>query len=139
MQPSSHVLEFLRDDVLTVAEEGEHPSVGLLRRLKWEFSFFSIMPNAVQGSGQGELELFDTLIAEAKHSEDEDDKLEDEDAEDEEREEVDDEENVRTHERIQACTSRNQAQREAEVDLATSKWCTAAIGALRIRPSANSA
>jgi hypothetical protein len=81
----------------------------------------------MQGSGQSKVELFDTLIAAAKHSEDEDDEKDEKNAEDEEREvgeeekKVDNEENVRTHEQTQECTRRNQARREAEGELATSK------------------
>jgi hypothetical protein len=125
-----HVLEFLRDDVLAVAEDGERPSVGLLRRLKREFSFFSIMPK--QRGKQSNVELFDTLIAAAKHSEDGEDKEDEEDEEDKtgeeneeekEEKESDDEKNVRRNERIQECTSRNRARREAEGDSATTKWC----------------
>jgi hypothetical protein len=37
-----HVLEYMRDDVVSVAEVGAHPSVYLLRALKREFGFYCI-------------------------------------------------------------------------------------------------
>jgi hypothetical protein len=37
-----HVLEYMRDGVLSVAEPGAHPSVSLLRALKREFGFYCI-------------------------------------------------------------------------------------------------
>jgi hypothetical protein len=48
-----HLLEYLREGVLSVADQDERPSSGLLRRLKRNVDFF------------------DTMIAEAKRSEDE--------------------------------------------------------------------
>jgi hypothetical protein len=61
--------------------------------------------------------------AEEEEDDEEGEEGKEEEEEDEEEEEADDEENVRTDERTQECTSRNQAWREAEGDLATSKWC----------------
>jgi hypothetical protein len=37
-----HVLEHMRDGVVSVAEPGAHPSVPLLRALKREFGFYCI-------------------------------------------------------------------------------------------------
>jgi N-acetylneuraminic acid mutarotase len=37
-----HVLEYMRDGVVSVAEAGAHPSINLLRALKREFSFYCI-------------------------------------------------------------------------------------------------
>jgi hypothetical protein len=37
-----HVLQYMRDGVVSVAEAGAHPSVSLLRTLKREFGFFCI-------------------------------------------------------------------------------------------------
>jgi hypothetical protein len=37
-----HVLEYMRDGVVSVAEPGAHPSVSLLRALKREFGFYCI-------------------------------------------------------------------------------------------------
>jgi hypothetical protein len=37
-----HVLEYMRDGVVSVAEAGAHPSVSLLRALKREFGFYCI-------------------------------------------------------------------------------------------------
>jgi hypothetical protein len=58
-----HVLEFLRDGVVSVAEQEERPSLSLLRRLQREFHFFSIELYANQASGAERVELFDFLIA----------------------------------------------------------------------------
>jgi hypothetical protein len=55
-----HVLDFMRDGVLTVAEQGGPPSVNLLRRLKREFGFFSIVPRPS--------DLFDPLLTAARSS-----------------------------------------------------------------------
>jgi hypothetical protein len=37
-----HILQYMRDGVVAVAEAGAHPSVSLLRALKREFGFYSI-------------------------------------------------------------------------------------------------
>jgi hypothetical protein len=37
-----HILEYMRDGVVTVADPGLHPSVSLLRALKREFGFYCI-------------------------------------------------------------------------------------------------
>jgi hypothetical protein len=60
-----HDLEFL-----SAAVQDERPSSGLLRRLKREFAFFSI-ESTEQAGGNGNVDFFDTMIAEAKRSEDE--------------------------------------------------------------------
>jgi hypothetical protein len=77
-----HVLEFMRDGVVSVAEQDDRPSVSLLRRLKREFSFFCIELYAEKAWGMGHADLFDTLIATAKRME----------GVEEERENVEDEE-----------------------------------------------
>jgi hypothetical protein len=56
-----HVLEYMRDGVVTVAEPGAHPSVSLLRSLKREFGFYCIelcMEQAAEPEqgGQGTVE-----------------------------------------------------------------------------------
>jgi hypothetical protein len=70
-----HVLEYMRDGVVSVAEPGAQPSVSLLRALKREFGFYSIelstgletTPNqpevayAIGGRGQSSMERYDTL------------------------------------------------------------------------------
>jgi hypothetical protein len=43
-----HVLEYMRDGVVSVAEPGAHPSVSLLRALKREFGFYCIELGAEQ-------------------------------------------------------------------------------------------
>jgi hypothetical protein len=139
-----HVLEFIRDGVVSVAEQDDRPRVGLLRRLKREFSFFSIELYAERA---GHADLFDTLIATARRMEgvveepenveDEDEPEKDEiledkdepekDAEMDEKEEEESEENqednevdnMTKYERKLAASERNQARRET----ATFKWC----------------
>jgi hypothetical protein len=45
-----HVLQYLRDDVVAVVEHDKSPRVELLRRLKREFSYFSIELHAEKGN-----------------------------------------------------------------------------------------
>jgi hypothetical protein len=49
-----HILEYMRDGVVAVAEAGAHPSVSLLRALKREFGFYCI-ELSVEGAAQPEM------------------------------------------------------------------------------------
>jgi hypothetical protein len=65
-----HVLEFIRDGVISVAEQEERPRMDLLRRLKREFEYFRIALYAEQVGEGRQADLFDTLIAVAAPSQD---------------------------------------------------------------------
>jgi hypothetical protein len=70
-----HVLEYMRDGVVSVAEPGARPSICLLRSLKREFGFYCIelsteqatkpdqpeVAYAIGGRGQSSMERYDTL------------------------------------------------------------------------------
>jgi hypothetical protein len=66
-----HVLEYMRDGVVSVAVQEERPSLRLLRRLQREFGFYCIELYAEDAGDAGLVELFDYLIALAKRSGDE--------------------------------------------------------------------
>jgi hypothetical protein len=127
-----HVLQYLRDDVVAVVEQGELPRVGLLRRLKREFSYFSIELYVDQADGAGQADLFDTLIAAAEHTRQAHSEASDDDAgkdEDECSMTADERGKEATgmtaDERSQEASRRNKARRDAEGDAAaSSKWCT---------------
>jgi hypothetical protein len=51
-----HVLEYMRDGVVSVAEAGAHPSVSLLRALKREFGYYCIELMAEQSAEPAQLE-----------------------------------------------------------------------------------
>jgi hypothetical protein len=50
-----HVLEYMRDGVVSVAETNSHPSVSLVRSLKREFGFYCIelCPEPASSAGDG--------------------------------------------------------------------------------------
>jgi hypothetical protein len=52
-----HVLEFMRNGVIAVAEPGARPSVSLLRALKREFGFYCIEPVTEQAAEPERLEM----------------------------------------------------------------------------------
>jgi hypothetical protein len=52
-----HVLEYMRDGVVSVAEAGARPSVSLLRALKREFGFYCIELSVEQGMKQEQPEV----------------------------------------------------------------------------------
>jgi hypothetical protein len=52
-----HVLEYMRDGVVSVAEAGARPSVSLLRALKREFGFYCIELSVEQGMKQEQPEF----------------------------------------------------------------------------------
>jgi hypothetical protein len=52
-----HVLEYMRDGVVLVAEPGAHPSVSLLRALKREFGFYCIELCAVEPTVEEQPEM----------------------------------------------------------------------------------
>jgi hypothetical protein len=52
-----HVLQYMRDGVVTVAEPGARPSVSLLRALKREFGFYCIELVAEQAAEPEEPEM----------------------------------------------------------------------------------
>jgi N-acetylneuraminic acid mutarotase len=56
-----HVLEYMRDGVLAVAEAGALPSVSLLRALKREFGFYCMELCAEEAIGAGGLEMAYTM------------------------------------------------------------------------------
>jgi hypothetical protein len=52
-----HVLDYMRDGVMSVAEPGSHPSVSLLRALKREFGFYCIELSAEQATEPNQPEV----------------------------------------------------------------------------------
>jgi hypothetical protein len=58
-----HVLEYMRDGVVSVAEPGARPSVGLLRALKREFGLYCIELVAAQPVEQLAERLVETEVA----------------------------------------------------------------------------
>jgi hypothetical protein len=118
-----HILQYMRDDVVAVVEQDKFPKVGLLRRLKREFNYFSIELYADQADGAGQEDLFDTLIATAKLSQQAHPMAPDERSmtADEGREEGS---SMTADERSQGASRRNKARRDAEGTAVSSKWCT---------------
>jgi hypothetical protein len=121
-----HVLEFLRDGVLSVAEQEERPSVEILRRLKREFSYFRIALYADQVGDGRQVDLFDSLIAVAGQTQicavesceeaakDEEEALKGEESDEEE------EDNPMSS---REATRRNKARRDAKGQEAENKYC----------------
>jgi hypothetical protein len=133
-----HVLDFMRDGVLSVAEQGRRQRVTLLRRLNREFRFFSIVP--------GPTDHFDSLLAAARCSDrghpehvkkemqdmdretmdddEEEDTETDEDEESTNNASKDEVSSMTTSERALECNRLNKTRHQLEGDRATSKWCT---------------
>jgi hypothetical protein len=63
-----HVLEYMRDGVVSVADQEERPSLGLLRRLQREFDYYNFELYAEQAGGGGHVELFGDMLAVARRS-----------------------------------------------------------------------
>jgi hypothetical protein len=129
----AHVLQYMRDGILAVVEHNELPVVGLLRRLKREFSYFSIELHVEQADGAEQVELFDTLIAAAYRRDEEhegeaaamsDECRASDDDDNEKSVVVDNEESMEAANRIREATRRNQARRDALGEAATHKWCS---------------
>jgi hypothetical protein len=129
-----HVLEYMRDGVVSVMEQDELSRMGLLRRLKREFSYFLIKVDEEQAGGTAWVELYCADASNSLHQghgtraqekEDSDTGSEEDTETDvEEEEENSDARMMTAAEAKSEVIKRNMARRNVEGDLPNSKWCS---------------
>jgi hypothetical protein len=132
-----HVLQYMRDGVVSVVQQDARQRAGLLRRLKRELSFFSLdMNTAEQGGNLSQANVVTATRRSARLSgdrepgtkEDDDGKSEEETQtdEDEEKEEQGGSSMTATEIKHEAMR-RNKARRDADKCMPIAKWCNCCL------------